>query len=1204
MLGWSAAGESPRPSDGLGTMPAMDAAPPGPAPTVDESTDAPGSVVRDPGAPRRPRRPQGPRPARTAPDRRRGRTRPMSPTADPEGTPFSRVAARRSSWSGRGGARWRSGAALLDQVGPVARRGADRQHRPAARSTRSPRTCAATAPRRSSTCCCTSGWRCSGRPTSPSGRSPGCSAWSPSRWSGWPAGGWAAAPAAWAALLLVATLAVRRPLRHRDPHVLPGRPPDRLRLPGPRPRPAPAPRRQPDRRRRRDRACCSTPTTGRIYLVGDDRCCGWPGRAGAADPAWRRGARAALVAVVVGCLTFLPWLPTFLYQSQHTGTPWATPANFAAMVNAISSFAGGGTNQGRGLALLFFALVRAGPLRAGHRPPPHRPRHPHPSAGRDRWPSSSSARWPRPSSAGFLQRAPSTPATRRWCSSRSSCSSPSGSPTFRDRHVRAGRAGAGRRGRAGRLRPQRHAPTAPRPARWPRPSPATGRPGDVVAYCPDQLGPAVDRLLPSGRYQQTTFPRGTGPGFVNWVDYAAAPTAGLAGRLRRAARDDGGRRPPDLRGVGPWLPDVRDQVRGHRPDAAGRSRPITRTSWSPATARQFYQPMSADPSSEAPTRRPDGGAAAWPLTGGGRARPDVAGPGPGRAAWPGRPGNGAVRRRVLPAWAGAPGCWSAVALVVAHLSVRPPPAGQSQPPDLVSTRGCSPWDAGWYESIASHGYAAAGRAVAALLPALPARRPGARAAPRASVPGAALVVVANLAALVAMAALLAPRAPRPRGPATWPAGRCGCWRWPPRPTRWCWATPTAVLLLLLDRRLPGRAGPGGGGGRPPPAWRPAPVRPVGVLLVVPWPSRLWSRRGGRSTPGPGRRDGGAGGRWWPRRVGAGAYLGWVGPPVRRRLAPVPRPAAERTPGAAHRPVRRHVARRRSAASTATTWGAPPTSPGSLVCIALLVVAFRRLPALLRAVRHGGAGRVADAVPTSTRSSGTPWARSPWSSPHRPATRAVRRGGDRPGRRRRRPWPGYALLAFLGIVGALTRGVPPGRVPPGRPGEQLSCPPRARPHRLTPRRRADRAPWEAGSVGPDARPSHRWPPTRSPGTRTGHRRRRHRDTQQKRIAPAWQQPPGPDDRPPTAPRRPSGRRPGGGHRRRAGRTHRGLPARPGRRSGGRGRGRTRSSGASAGPSSATDGASTSAATASSPRSSRSRSSGTRSCPPRTSSCAPG
>ena len=74
----------------------------------------------------------------------------------------------------------------------------------------------------------------------------------------------------------------------------------------------------------------------------------------------RRGALVALGAVLVGCLTFVPWLPTFLYQARHTGTPWAKPANFAAMVNAVTSFAGGATNQGRALALLYFALVGLG----------------------------------------------------------------------------------------------------------------------------------------------------------------------------------------------------------------------------------------------------------------------------------------------------------------------------------------------------------------------------------------------------------------------------------------------------------------------------------------------------------------------------------------------------------------------------------------------------------------------------------------------------------------------------------------------------------------------------------------------------------------------------------------------------------------------------------------------------------------------------
>ena len=87
--------------------------------------------------------------------------------------------------------------------------------------------------------------------------------------------------------------------------------------------------------------------------------CGWRTSPGAAAPV-DRGARASLAAIVVGCLTFLPWVPTFLFQSKHTGTPWATPANFSAMVNAVSSFAGGSTNQGRALALLFFALAGLG----------------------------------------------------------------------------------------------------------------------------------------------------------------------------------------------------------------------------------------------------------------------------------------------------------------------------------------------------------------------------------------------------------------------------------------------------------------------------------------------------------------------------------------------------------------------------------------------------------------------------------------------------------------------------------------------------------------------------------------------------------------------------------------------------------------------------------------------------------------------------
>src|SRR6202451_1842727 len=36
----------------------------------------------------------------------------------------------------------------------------------------------------------------------------------------------------------------------------------------------------------------------------------------------------ALIAVAIGCVLFVPWLPTFIYQAKYTGTPWAAPPNF------------------------------------------------------------------------------------------------------------------------------------------------------------------------------------------------------------------------------------------------------------------------------------------------------------------------------------------------------------------------------------------------------------------------------------------------------------------------------------------------------------------------------------------------------------------------------------------------------------------------------------------------------------------------------------------------------------------------------------------------------------------------------------------------------------------------------------------------------------------------------------------------------------
>jgi hypothetical protein len=47
---------------------------------------------------------------------------------------------------------------------------------------------------------------------------------------------------------------------------------------------------------------------------------------------------------------------------------------------------------------------------------------------------------------------------------------------------------------------------------------AEALPGDVVVYCPDQLGPATSRLLPKWLHQEV-YPTGGPPDRVDWVDY-------------------------------------------------------------------------------------------------------------------------------------------------------------------------------------------------------------------------------------------------------------------------------------------------------------------------------------------------------------------------------------------------------------------------------------------------------------------------------------------------------------------------------------------------------------------------------------------------------------------------------------------------------------------------------------------------------------
>ena len=239
-----------------------------------------------------------------------------------------------------------------------------------------------------------------------------------------------------------------------------------------------------------------------------------------------RNQRSALLAVVVGCILFVPWLPIFVYQSRYTGTPWAAPPNFAAVINAVTGFTANqgslsiaGTDQGRLLALIYFAMFALALFGIGRSPRVieldlrTRPRARGLSiavagtlfAAITGGILTASAFAPRYAAVVFLPLILLVAL---------------GTTTFLDQRVRLAVVAiavvAGLIGSAQNVNTQRT--QAPRVAAVIN---AQARPGDIIAFCPDQLGPDVYRVIDlSSRYSMVTFPRGTGPQFVDWVNYA------------------------------------------------------------------------------------------------------------------------------------------------------------------------------------------------------------------------------------------------------------------------------------------------------------------------------------------------------------------------------------------------------------------------------------------------------------------------------------------------------------------------------------------------------------------------------------------------------------------------------------------------------------------------------------------------------------
>ena len=81
--------------------------------------------------------------------------------------------------------------------------------------------------------------------------------------------------------------------------------------------------------------------------------------------AWRRrdaGSLRVVAGIAIGGIAFLPWLPDFLYQSKHTGAPWSSPPDANAILGTVDAWMGGARPQAQlayltALACVVIALI-------------------------------------------------------------------------------------------------------------------------------------------------------------------------------------------------------------------------------------------------------------------------------------------------------------------------------------------------------------------------------------------------------------------------------------------------------------------------------------------------------------------------------------------------------------------------------------------------------------------------------------------------------------------------------------------------------------------------------------------------------------------------------------------------------------------------------------------------------------------------------
>jgi hypothetical protein len=236
---------------------------------------------------------------------------------------------------------------------------------------------------------------------------------------------------------------------------------------------------------------------------------------------WRRGDPASLrvaLGLVAGGVLFLPWLPSFLEQMGHTGTPWGLPARPTTILAVTFTDWGGGPNpEATVLSWILLGLIALALF------------------GRAR--NARTIELDVRSVPGARVEAAVVLLTMVIATIAAYASAAAfasrytavvfplaiaiaglGAAQVLDRRVVAGvLAVAVALGGVGVVRNFRDERTqAPQLASY---IAEQGQPGDVVAFCPDQLGPSTMRLLPKG-FVGLTFPDGGDPRFVDWADYA------------------------------------------------------------------------------------------------------------------------------------------------------------------------------------------------------------------------------------------------------------------------------------------------------------------------------------------------------------------------------------------------------------------------------------------------------------------------------------------------------------------------------------------------------------------------------------------------------------------------------------------------------------------------------------------------------------